>query len=65
MNGQGVPIDYAIANFWISLSASGATGEDYTRRKQEMDYNAKGLTPEELMKVQQMTREWEAAHPGK
>jgi TPR repeat protein len=65
LNGQGVPKDYTLAAFWFSLSASGSTGEDYARRAEERDYNAKGLTPEERLKVQQMTREWEATHPRK
>ena len=49
----------------VLLSASGSIGEDYATRAEARDYNARGLTPEERLKVQQMTREWEATHPRK
>ena len=68
--GQGVPQDYLLAYFWTSLaSKSTACGSD-TRGANYfyMDYTANAarqLTPEQLMKAQQMTREWEEKHPRK
>jgi TPR repeat protein len=64
-DGQGVPQDYLLAYFWSSLSASKNPGEDYSRCTMNRDYAAKQLTPEQLMKAQQMIRDWEAKHPGK
>ena len=64
-DGQGVPQDTLLAYFWWSLSATRITGEDYNRCAIYRDYAAKQLPPEQLMKAQQMTREWEAKHPRK
>ena len=62
-NGRGVPQDFSLAYLWFSLSASKSTDKDYNRRKSSRDDTARKLTPEQLTKVQQMTREWEAKHP--
>jgi TPR repeat protein len=64
-DGKGVPQDYVLAYFWTSLSASRSTGDDYNKSVKYRDEAAKKLTPEQLMKAQQMTREWEAKHPRK
>jgi len=64
-NGQGVPRDYSLSYFWLSLSVSRSTGGIFTKRAQFRDATAKKLTREQLKKAQQMTREWEAKHPRK
>jgi TPR repeat protein len=61
--GEGVPQDYLLAYFWLSLSASRRKNEDYDNTSKAMDKVAKMLPPEQLMKAQQMSREWEAKHP--
>jgi hypothetical protein len=63
--GKGVPEDYALAYFWFSLSASTQTGNDYELSVKFRDDMAKFLTPDQIMKAQQMAREWEAKHPRK
>ena len=63
INGQGVIQNYLLAYFWCSLSASRSTGNDYDMRVKSRDRAARTLTPEQLMRVQQMTREWEENHP--
>jgi hypothetical protein len=62
-NGQGVPRDYSRSYFWLSLSVSRSTGGTFTKRAQYRDATARKLTPGQLKKAQQMTREWEAKHP--
>lgn len=64
-DGKGIPQDYVLAYFWTSLSASRSTGDDYNKSVKYRDEAAKKLTPEQLLKAQQMTREWEAKHPRK
>ena len=69
-DGQGVPQDYLLAYFWSSLaSKSNTCGSDNSRANYfYMDYAANAarqLTPEQLMKAQQMIQEWEAKHPRK
>jgi len=62
-NGQGVPQDYALAYYWFSLSASKMTGkEDYKRSAEARDKSAMKLTTDQLIKAQQMTRDFEAKH---
>ena len=68
--GQGVPQDYLLAYFWTSLASKSTTCGSDTRGANYfyMDYTANAarqLTPEQLMKAQQMTREWEEKHPRK
>jgi len=63
--GQGVPQDYLLAYFWYSLSASRITGKTYEESAKLRDQVAKDMTPEQLMKAQQMTHDWEAKHPRK
>ena len=62
-DGQGVPQDYLLAYFWWSLATAGNTGEVYNRCVNYRDRAARQLTPEQLEKAQQMTREWDAKHP--
>jgi TPR repeat protein len=68
--GQGVPQDYLLAYFWTSLASKSTPCGSDTRGANYfyMDYTANAarqLTPEQLMKAQQMTREWEEKHPRK
>ena len=64
--GHGVPRDYLLAYFWFSLSASRSKDDfEYGMTAGSRDEAAKKLTPEQLMKAQQMTRDWEAKHPRK
>jgi len=62
--GEGVKQDYSLAYIWLSLSAS-RRGEDYNEASKARDKVATMLPPEQLMKAQQMTREWEGMHQGK
>jgi uncharacterized protein len=62
-DGLGVPQDYVQSYFWASLSASSASGKEYKDALETRDRVAKELTPEEIMEVQAMTREWEKTHP--
>ena len=69
-DGNVVPQDYLLAYFWASLAATRNTGDVNNRcaNSSYMDYAgmaARQLTPEQLTKAQQMTREWEAKHPRK
>lgn len=62
--GRGVPKNYMNSYFWFSLATARSSRKgvmDVTVR----DEAAKKLTSEQLMKAQQMTREWEAKHPRK
>lgn len=61
--GQGVPRDYVQSCFWSGLSVSSASGKEYQDALEARDRAAKELTPEEIVKVQRMTREWENTHP--
>ncbi|MBI5117903.1 sel1 repeat family protein [Candidatus Poribacteria bacterium] len=63
--GNGVPQDYELAYFWYSLSASNRKGEDHDRSAKARDESAMKLTPDQIGKVQQMTREWAAKHHKK
>lgn len=63
--GQGTPQDYLLAYFWMSLVTSRETGKAYEMAAESREQVAKMLTPEQLMKAQQMTREWGAKHPRK
>ena len=62
-HGQGVPQDHVFAYFWFSLSASRSTGEHHVQSAKSRDIAAASLTPDQLMKAQRMTREWDATHP--
>jgi uncharacterized protein len=69
-DGQGVPQDYLLAYFWTSLASKSNTcgGDNRGGNYFFMDYAANAarqLTPEQLMKAQQMIQEWEAKHPRK
>jgi len=63
--GNGVPQDFVLSYFWYSLSASNRTGEGHDRSAEARDESAGKLTPDQLGKAQQMTREWVAKHPTK
>jgi hypothetical protein len=63
--GKGVSQDYVQSYFWLSLAASRSYGEYFKKYSDARDLVASMLTPEQRLKTQQMTREWEAKHPGK
>lgn len=63
--GQGIPQDYLLSYFWISLATSRVTGKTHESGAEFREQAAKMLPHEQLMKAQQMTREWEAKHPRK
>jgi uncharacterized protein len=67
-DGHVVPQDYLLAYFWTSLASKSSTcGGDNSRVNYfYMDYAANAarqLTPDQLMKVQQMIRDWVEKHP--
>ena len=64
-DGKGVPQDYLFAYFWWSLATTRNTGGGYDRCAYYRDRAAKQLTPEQLIKAQQMISDWEAKHPRK
>jgi len=63
--GNGVPMDDMHAYVWYSIAASRRPGSDYANYPRWRDDAGKKLTPDQLVKAQQMTREWEAKHPRK
>jgi TPR repeat protein len=61
--GQGVPLDYVEAYFWLDLAASGnpkdVKQEDITR---ERDLAASHLTAADLSQAQARASKWFAEH---
>jgi TPR repeat protein len=68
--GKGVPQDFSEAYFWTSLAAASMDssldgGQDLRQCSEDRDRIAGHLTQSELLKVQERTRVWFAAHPPK
>jgi len=63
--GKGVSQDYVQSYFWLSLADSRSYGEYFKKYSDARGLVASMLTPEQLLKTQQMTQEWEAKHPRK
>ncbi len=57
-NGQGVPQDYVLAYMWMNLAAASLTGEDLNDAVKVRDHLASKLTPDQLAKAQEMSRNW-------
>jgi hypothetical protein len=69
-DGKGVPQDFSEAYFWTSLAAASMDsslddGQDLHQSMEDRDRIAAHLTQAELLKVQERTREWFAAHQPK
>jgi TPR repeat protein len=69
-DGKGVPQDYSEAYFWTNLAtatmdSSYDGGQLYTDFVKDRDRIAAHLTNSELLKVQERTRVWFAAHQPK
>jgi uncharacterized protein len=62
--GQGVTQDYVQAYVWFHLAASMQSGVDRETAVKERDLAARRLTPEELMRAQQMAQDWKPTTPG-
>ena len=63
--GKGVKQDFLLAYHWLSLSASRSNDEDNDRVVELRDRIARKLSPEQITKAQEMTRDWEEKHPRK
>jgi uncharacterized protein len=59
-NGYGVLQDFVMAHMWSNLSA--AQGNETARENR--DLYARGMTPSQIEKAQDLAREWLAAHPN-
>jgi TPR repeat protein len=56
--GTGVPQECALAYMWLNLAASKLSGTDRESAVKGRDLAAGKLTPEQLMRAQQMARDW-------
>jgi uncharacterized protein len=62
--GQGVTQDYTQAYVWFHRAASTLSGADRETALKERDLAASRLTPEQLMRAQQMAQDWKPTTPG-
>jgi len=59
-NGSGVTRDDVLAHMWLNLAVSGAQGRKLRHDLiQRRDNVAQRLTPEQILKAQQLAREWQ------
>ena len=61
---QGVPRDYLLGFFWVTLAESRVKDDLYLQMiREEKARNEDNLTEEQRKILPRMTREWEAKHP--
>ena len=58
-NGQGVPMDYALAYMWYNLAAA----IDDLAAKKSRDELARKMPPTQIAEAQAMSREWAKKNP--
>jgi TPR repeat protein len=62
--GQGVTQDYMLAYVWFQRAASTLSGADRETAVKERDLAGSKLTPEQLLRAQQMAQDWKPTTPG-
>ena len=59
-NGRGIERDWIKAHLWLNLAASGG----YVGAAQPLDYVASQMNEADLVRAQQLAREWRPANAG-
>ena len=62
-NGQGVPQDYLLAHMWFNVAASKLSEADRANAVKGSAQAARKLTPVELLRAEQMARDWKPSTP--
>jgi TPR repeat protein len=63
-NGHGVPQDYLLAYMWFNVAASKLSEADRANAIKGSAQAARKLTPVELLRAEQMARDWKPSTPG-
>jgi len=63
VQGQGVPQDYVLAYVWFDIAAKTFSGAERDAVAKQRDLVASKLTPEQLLRAEQMLQAWKPSTP--